>query len=99
MDQRPANESREHRQRVLQEMLSAARGALEEARAYAEDHDLWFEFTGLRRGPGEDLKTLDVNDPEEIATLESDFKEWGGGWPRTRTDVLDLSGEWVGSWC
>lgn len=91
--------TKEEHQRHLQELLLAARGALEEAHSYAEEHNLWFEFRGLRRGPGEDLKTMDVNDPSEISQLEKDFKEWGGSWPRTRTDVLDISEEWVGSWC
>ncbi len=91
--------SKEEKQRKLQELLSAARGALEEALAFATEHDLWFEFTGLRRGPGEDLKTMDVNDSKEISGMEREFKEWGGSWPRTRTDVLDISEEWVGSWC
>lgn len=89
----------EENQRHLQELLSAARGALEEARAYAEEHDLWFEFTGIRRGPGLDLKTINVNDAGEIDLLEQDFKECGGSWPRTQVDVLDISEEWVGSWC
>lgn len=86
-------------QRRLQELLSAARGALEEALSFAEDHDLWFEFTGLRRGPGEDLKTMDINDSKEVSEMEKEFQEWGGSWPPTDTSVLDVSEEWVGSWC
>lgn len=89
----------EENQRHLQELLSAARGALEEALAYAVEHDLWFEFTGVRRGPGQNLKTMDVNNPTEIDIMEKDFKEWGGSWPRTQVDVLDISEVWVGSWC
>jgi len=89
-------EEQKHR---LQELLSAARGALEEALAHAKEHDLWFEFTGLRRGPGGEMKTLNVNDEEEIAIMKSDFEEYGGGFERTRVDVLDISDAWVGSWC
>jgi hypothetical protein len=90
--------SEEH-QRHLQELLAAARGALEEALEHAKEHDLWFEFTGLRRGPGQDLKTMNVNDEDEISLIKADIEEWGGEMPATQTDVLDISEEWVGSWC
>lgn len=89
---------KEGHQRHLQELLSAARGALEEALTYATEHDLWFEFTGLRRGPGEELKSMNV-DVKSIEEMEQDRSEWGDDWPRTQVDVLDISEEWVGSWC
>lgn len=88
----------EENQKHLQELLSAARGALEEALAYAVEHGLWFEFTGIRRAPEED-KRLNVNDHEEVERVKKDLAEWGEKFSRTRTTVLDLAEEWVGSWC
>ncbi len=83
-------------------MLSAARGALQEALDHAERHDLWFEFTGLRRGPGESYRTSDMSNPRDIAEVRESFTEIieaGDTPPDTRVDVLDLAEEWVGSWC
>lgn len=88
----------EESQRKLQELLSAARGALEEALEHARKYDLWFEFTGLRRVLGEDLNTMDVNDPHEVTKTISDLKEWGNEVPKTCVDILDLARKWVGSW-
>lgn len=89
----------EKHQRKLQELLSAAHGALQEALEHAEEHDLWFEFSGMRRGPGQEFKTLDVNDPRLVEEARRDVEEWGGKIPKTQVDVLDLSEKWVGSWC
>jgi hypothetical protein len=80
-------------------MLSAARGALEEALEFAEENDLWFSFAGVRRGPGEYAKRVDVNDQSEVTELLEEIAEDGGLPPQTVTDDLDLSEEWVGSWC
>ena len=91
--------STEESQKRLQELLSAARGALEEALAHAKEQDLWFEFAGLRRGPGGEFKTLDVNSPEEVEETRKDDEEWGGRMPKTQVDSLVLAEEWVGSWC
>lgn len=90
---------KEEKQHRLQEMLSAARGALEDALQFATEHDLWFEFTGIRRGPGEYDRTFDVSDRRSVAARERENEEEGGRWPRTQVDILDISEEWVGSWC
>ena len=89
----------EEKQKRLQEMLCAARGALEEALDYAEENDLWFDFSGLRRGPGGEYKTLNVNDEREIAEVTADHEGYGGNFDRAVVSVLDISEEWVGSWC
>lgn len=88
----------EEKKRKLQEMLSAARGALEDAISYADEHDLWFEFTGVRRAPIED-KLLDVNDPDEVRRAIEENERWGDRFSRSAVTRLDLSEEWVGSWC
>lgn len=91
--------STEESQKRLQEMLSAARGALEEALDFAADNDLWFEFAGVRRGPGGEFKTLDVNNPRDVEETRKDVEEYGGYMPKTKVDSLVLAAEWVGSWC
>jgi hypothetical protein len=93
-----ADAGKEDAQRRLQELLSAARGALEDALAHAKEHDLWFEFTGIRRAPRDD-KRLNVNDPEEVARTLKEYEEWGEKFSKATTTVLDISEEWVGSWC
>lgn len=89
----------EETQRCLQELLAAARGALEEALGYAEEHDLWFEFAGIRRGPGNEYRTLDVNNAQDVKEVKNDLKEYGGRMPKVKVDSLVLAEEWVGSWC
>ena len=87
-------------QMKLQEMLSAARGALDEALSFAKQHDLCFDFSGVRRGPeyeasdGSSLtnRWIDANDPkcredEEYSQLDVVVSD------------LDISYEWVGSHC
>lgn len=91
--------STEENQKKLQELLSAARGALEEALDYADEHDLWFEFAGVRRGPGGECKTLDVNNARDVEETRKDIEEYGGRMPKTEVDSLVLAAEWVGSWC
>lgn len=89
---------RENKQKKLQEILSAARGALEEALEYAKENDLYFEFTGLRRGPEYDdesviySKDIDVNDPEIFNN--EDIK----GLPVV-VSKLDVNHDWLSSYC
>ena len=86
----------DEKQRTLQEMLAAARGALEDALSYAEKHGLFFEFTGLRRAPDDAFHVLKVNDSKQVA----EFIEECDGMPlKPVVETLDISSEWVSSWC
>lgn len=86
----------ERAQKKLQQLLLKAERAIADVKEHAEKHDLRFTILGIRRGFYEpcvgdprwyDDDRLKDYTPDEIAKL------------KTRTDVLDISDKWVGSWC
>lgn len=87
--------SKEKKEQKLQEMLVAARNELEAAEKFALKNGLTFSFSGVRVGP------VDTDDygGYHIGLDENDRRREAGEKPLpVKSDSLDFSSEWMGSW-